>query len=132
MSEENTELVRRVYEVIVSRLDPPPELFHPEFELDARQIGSDFPVVRGPEAALRALRPYHETFDEFHIDVEAVIHADGSHVVTSVRDRGRIKESGAVVSNSFFHVWTFRGGRVACCSIHLDRAKALASARVPE
>lgn len=41
-----------------------------------------------------------------------MIHADERLVVTAARDGGRLKGSDAEVWNDFFHVWTFRDGKV--------------------
>ena len=57
------------------------------------------------------------------IELEEVIHADEGCVVTAVRDGGRLKESDSEVWSHFFHVWTFRDGRILRRSSHVDRAR---------
>jgi ketosteroid isomerase-like protein len=133
MSEENVEIVRRVYEGVTARLKVPRELFDPDLELDQTGVPLDtVGVSRGLEAAEESLREYWETFEDFHIDVEEVVHADEGQVVTAIRDGGRIRGSDAEVWTRFFHVWTFAGGKIARLSIHTKRSQALEAAGLEE
>ena len=61
-----------------------------------------------------------------------VIHADDTHVVTAVRDGGRLKGSDSQVWSRFFHVWTFRDGKVTRRSCHRERRQALEAAGLSE
>ena len=129
MSEENIEVVRRVYEGVTARLKVPRELFDPDLELDQTEVPLDVVgVSRGLEAAEESLREYWETFEDFQIEVEEVMHADEAQVVTAVRDGGRIRGSDAEVWNRFFHVWTFGNSKIIRLSIHMDRNQALEAA----
>ena len=133
MSQENVEIVRRVYEeVSAGTWTAPPELFDSEYAVDLTEAAPDVGVVRGTEAAEAALHRYSETFDEFQIELEEVIHADEGCVVTAVRDGGPLKESDSEVWSHFFHVWTFRDGRILRRSSHVDRAHALEAAGLRE
>jgi ketosteroid isomerase-like protein len=71
-------------------------------------------------------------FDDFHIEIEEVIHADAKQVITRVRDGGRMKGSDSEVWNRFFHVWTFGDGKVVSLSLHIDRNQALEAAGLSE
>jgi len=128
MSQENIETVRRAYEGVNARLEPPRELYDPGYEMDATDVAPDFGVVQGFEASRDALRGYWETFEEFQVEVEDVIHADHEYVITAVRDGGRMKGSDAEVWNRYFHVTTFRDGKIARVSIHTERNRALEAA----
>jgi ketosteroid isomerase-like protein len=132
MSEENVEIVRRAYDEVNTSLEPSEEIFHPDYEVDATDTGADVGVVRGAGAAREAFLEYWETFENFHVDIQEVIHADRERVVTLVRDGGRMKGSDAEVWNRFFHVWTFAGGKVIRLSIHTDRSRALEAAGLRE
>src|SRR6266513_516180 len=132
MSQENGEIVRRAYEGVNSDLEAPPELFDPEYEFDARDVAANIGVVRGYEAVNEALREYWETFDDFHVELKEVVHADEEHVVAAVQDGGRMKGSGAELWNRLFHVWTFRDGKVVRISSHTDRSRALEAAGLSE
>jgi ketosteroid isomerase-like protein len=61
-----------------------------------------------------------------------VIHVDDEHVVTSVHDCGRMRGSDSEVRAHFFHVWTFRDGKVVRFSGHFDRNRALEAAGLQE
>src|SRR5262245_65625840 len=113
MSQENVETVRRVYrEVSADTWAAPRDLFDPEYTLDLTDAGPDLGVLRGVEASEAALRGYQETFEDFRVELEEVIHADDEHVITAVRDGGRLRGSDAEVWEEFFHVWTFRDGKI--------------------
>jgi len=57
-----------------------------------------------------------------------VIHVEDRQVVVAVRDGGRLRQSDAEVWNRFFHVWTFRNGKIVRRSSHSDRDRALEAA----
>ncbi len=132
MSQENVETVQRVYEGTNAHLEAPPELFGPDYEIDAKDVAPDFGVIQGYEAGQEAFLPYWETFEDFHVEIEAVIHADDGQVVTAVRDGGRMRGSDAEVWNRFFHVWTFGDGKIVRLSIHTDKNRALEAAGLSE
>ncbi|MGZ3304203.1 MAG: nuclear transport factor 2 family protein [Isosphaeraceae bacterium] len=125
MSQENVEIVRRIYREVGAHLALPGELFDPNCVTDWTQVSPDFGVLHGVEASQEALASYFGTFEDFHIEVEEVLHDDEERVVTAVRDGGRIKATDAEVWNRFFHAWTFRDGKVVRLSSHTDSAQAL-------
>jgi ketosteroid isomerase-like protein len=125
MSQENVEIVRRAYQYVSAHLALPSEPFDPDCVTDWTQVSPDFGVIHGVEASQEALASYFETFENFHVEVEEVLHADENRVVTAVRDGGRIKSSETEVWNRFFHAWTFRDGKVVRLSSHTDREQAL-------
>ena len=128
MSEENVEIVRRLYEEFSTRLDAPAELFAPDYVLDMSDMAWDVGVRQGLAAAREAFLQYAGTFEDFRIELMDVIHADEEHVVTEIRDGGRVKGSDAEVSNRYFNAWTFRDGKVVRLSSHTDRKRALEAA----
>jgi ketosteroid isomerase-like protein len=130
MSEENVEAVRRIFTTINDSLDLPRELHDPDYELDLDETGGG--VHRGIDAALEQMRPYWETFEDFHYEIEEVIHADEQRVIVAVRDGGRTRGSDAEVWTRFFDVFTFRNGKVLRTSAHLDRSRALEAAGLRE
>jgi ketosteroid isomerase-like protein len=131
MSQENVEIVRRTYQALPN-LETVRDLYRPDYEMDLTDIAPDIGVVRGFDQNLEALRPYFETFEDFHVEIEEVIHADEEQVVTAVRDGGRMRGRGSEVRNHRVHVWTFRNGRVVRFSSHLDRNQALEAAGLRE
>ena len=125
MSEENVEAVRRVYEGVNTRLEVPRELFDPGYEFDNTELWPDVVEVLGFDAAQETMREYWETFEAYRVELEEVIYADDGRVLNMVRDGGRMSGSDAEVWNRFFHLWTFRDGKVVRLSIHTDRDRAL-------
>jgi ketosteroid isomerase-like protein len=132
MSQTNVEIVRRVYEEITVRLDVSLELFHPDYEMDMRDILWDIGIRRGIDAAREGFLQYAQTFEDFRIELKEVIHADEQHVVTEIRDGGRMRGSDAEVWNRYFNAWTFRKGKVVRVSSHTDRTRALEAAGISE
>lgn len=128
MSRENVNLVRRTYETFVACHEPPWELFTDDAKMDATGASPDILVIRSRPEAQAALHAYAETFERYHVELEEVIHADEERVVTAVRDGGRVKGSDAELWNRFFHVFTFRRGKIAGWSTHTDRQTALDAA----
>ncbi len=125
MSQENVEVVRRIYREVSSRRALPKELFDADCVTDWTEVSPDFGVLHGADATEEAVASYFQTFEDFHVEAEAVLHADSERVVTAVRDGGRMKASNAEVSNHFFHAWTLRDGKVVRLSSHLVRERAL-------
>lgn len=89
MSQESVEIVRRAYEAVTARLELPQELFHSDWELDVTDVSPEAAGVLHGLEATEEMRPYWETFDDFHVEIEEVIHADEEQVVDAVRDGGQ-------------------------------------------
>jgi ketosteroid isomerase-like protein len=114
---------------VSASMEWPEELFDADFESDMREVGvGALPL----DATQRALREYFETFEEFHVEIEELINADGDHVVATIRDGGRIRGSDAEVSNRYFHVWTFGDGKIVRLSAHTEQRRALEAAGLSE
>ena len=132
MSQENVEAVQQAYEGANDRLEFPKGLFDPDWELDVTDVAPDVDGVLRGLPTQEAFREYWEIFEDFHIEVEEVIHADEEQVVTAVRDSGRLRGTDAEVSNRFFHVWGFGDGKIIRMSVHADRNRALEAAGLSE
>ena len=126
------EVVRRIYREIVASPETVRELFAPEYESDTRDIAPDIGVIRGFDGFVEALRSYFETFEDFHVDIEEVLHADEERVVTDVHDGGRMRGSDSEVRNHRFHVFVFRDGKVVRFSSHPARNRAFEAAGLSE
>ena len=130
MSQANVEIVRRIFATINDSLDVPRELYDPDAELDLSETGGG--VHRGIDAALELMQTYWETFEDFHYEIEEVIHADEQRVIMAVRDGGRMRGSDAEVWTRFFDVFTFRNRKVLRMSAHLSKERALEAAGLSE
>ncbi len=108
-------------------------MFDPDYEFDARDVAPHMGIVRGVRSRRRKpCDEYWETFEDFHIEFKEVLHADEEHVVTAVKDGGRMKGSDAEIWNRLFHVWTFRDGKVLRISSHTDKNRAFEAAGLVE
>jgi ketosteroid isomerase-like protein len=131
MSQENVQIVRRIYEQLNSTRSFPPELFAADFVTDVSEVSLDVRELHGVQATQEAFARYFETFNDFHVSAE-VSHADQYRVVTAIRDGGRIRGSRAEVWNHYFHAWTLRDGKVVRLSSHTDRDETLKAVGLEE
>jgi ketosteroid isomerase-like protein len=132
MSEENIKAAQRAYAGINSRGEPPADLFADELTVDVTDASPELGVTRDREAVRRLIREYIETFEEFHVELEEVIHADKNFVITAVRDGGRMRGSRTEVRNRFFHVIEFDDTKITAWASYTDRHRALEAAGLSE
>jgi uncharacterized protein len=137
MSQENVEIVRRVYEA-VARHDSASvlALYDPDIEWDFSQspLGGLFRrrVYRGHEG-LRAFIPerYEDAWGSIEDIYEELIDA-GDQVVSVVTSRGRGRVSDAPVEMTHAGLWTIQHGKITRVTWLASRAVALEAARVEE
>jgi ketosteroid isomerase-like protein len=125
MSQENVEIVRRIYnrapqnpEILYERLDP-------RVEWDT--TASDFPdagVYHGLEGVKDYRRRFWGTWEAGRNEPEEFIDA-GEKVIVIARMGGRGKGSGVEVEQRFAMVWTLSGGEVTRIALYRDRNDAL-------
>ncbi|MFL5907757.1 MAG: nuclear transport factor 2 family protein [Solirubrobacterales bacterium] len=132
MSEENVEIVRRVYDEIVDRPEATRQLYAPDFEMDLTDIAPDIGVVRGFDAMNEALRPYFESFEAFRVTIEDILYADEKWVIVAAFDDGQMHGSDSELRNHRFHAFHLRDGKIVRFSAHLDRERAFEAARLSE
>jgi uncharacterized protein len=134
MSQQNVEIVRRVYEAAARRdAESVLALYDPEVELDNSRLevaGWD-EVYRGHEGLRRFFRQWHEAWDEIEYDFDELIDA-GDQVISVVSRRGRGRASGAQVELHVALVWTLREGRVVRVVWYPTRKEALEAAGLSE
>ena len=130
MSQENVEVVRRIYEA-VARRDKATilSLYDAGVEVDfspgtlADHIGG---TSWSGHDGLRAFdRELREAFKDFETKCAELIDA-GEHVVTVSQYRGRGRSSGVEIDGPFqFGVWSVRGGKVTRVAWYSTRSEAL-------
>jgi ketosteroid isomerase-like protein len=113
MSEENVEIVRRVYEA-AARRDPATvlALYDPEVELDPSRLqavglSSIGGVYHGHDGLRSFFREWHEAWEGIEYDYDELIDA-GERVISVVTRHG----SGSEVDWPLALVWTIRKGKV--------------------
>jgi ketosteroid isomerase-like protein len=116
VSEENVEVVRRIYDAAARRDDEIP------FELYAEDIVWDLsharraalgmkPVYHGHEGVRQSWRDGLSAFGEIDFEVEELIDA-GDQVLAVIRERAVGRASGVPVETTHLAVHTLSGGKV--------------------
>ena len=135
MSQENVELVRRVYEAAASRDSAAVfALYDPEVELDSTRLGivdSAGGIHRGHEGLRSFFRGWHEAWGNIQYDYEELIDA-GEQVIAVVTRHARGRASGIEVERPFALLWTLREGKVSQVVGSRSRAEAREAAGLTE
>jgi ketosteroid isomerase-like protein len=137
MSQENAELVRRVYEVMAEGVDEKAfgrlietGLVDPDAELDLSTAYPDGPVVRRENVTeFLDTQPWGRS-GRFEAESFRAVGAD--RVLAFVRLRGRGTGSGVEVEGRLAHLIRIRGGRVVRTEVYTDRDEALQAAGLSE
>ncbi|MGI8462093.1 MAG: nuclear transport factor 2 family protein [Solirubrobacterales bacterium] len=140
MSQENVEIVRRVFDAEVrGDTETALALYDPEIEFDnSRSPVADFAgtvgrVFRGRDGVQAAFRDWYEAWKNVESELEEMIDAGGEHVVSVITYRARGRTSGVEVE--FPHmagIWTIRNGMVARVAWLPSREDALEAAGLSE
>jgi ketosteroid isomerase-like protein len=134
MSQENVELVRRIYEEDL--LDGDPARFLDEFAVSGIEYVNppeavDAGIRRGPTEVAHAMRNTSEFFDSSRHELHELFDR-GDTVVAAVSFRTRSRGSETEVVQEEAHTWTLRNGRVARFEWGRDLATALEAAGLRE
>jgi ketosteroid isomerase-like protein len=118
MSQENVEIVRRVYEA-VARRDAATvlALYDPGVEVDGSRLpelgmGAGATVVRGHEGIRQITREWYEAWEYAEDCCDELIDVGGEHVISVVTRRGRGLASGVEVETRRAGIWTIGDGKV--------------------
>ncbi len=130
MSQENLEIVRRIYEALNRRTFAGSEALIPadfEWVPDGRSFESP---IRGRERVFRFLEDQIETLD-VRVQPEEFFEKDDK-VVAFVRTSGRGAASGAEFDISIAAVWTFQDGVPVRAQAYAERGEALEAVELRE
>ena len=133
MSQENVEVVRRIYDA-AARRDAAAvfSLYDPDVDWDGSrsrwaEVHSASPQFRGHAELRRFFREYFAMWETFEDDLQELIDA-GDHVISVVTSRGRGRASGVEVEwEGNAGVWTIRNGKVVRVVWFSSREDALES-----
>ena len=129
MSQENVEIVRRIYAVL-DQGDDPHDLVAPEFVLDfSRSVGLS-PGVFGLDQIRRLTEEFREDWESAWLEPHEFIEAGDLVVVPGtqhVKGRGGIE----VVARGAF-VWTIRNGAIERVTMYQERQDALEAVGLSE
>jgi ketosteroid isomerase-like protein len=145
MSQENVEIVRRIYAALdlsepgsVSRVGGPPEsvkgLIDPAVEWQGpREFPDLAETVYGYEGMARYGAKIAEALDDYRMVPERFIDAGGDRVLVFSREGGRGKGSGAKVQTHLTaHIWTLKDGKAVRMQSIWERADALEAVGLSE
>ena len=140
MSEENVEVVRRVFENsqtaykhghFKESLSVEAGLLDPDFELvPAAELTTEH--YRGYDGWERFMQTWTESFEQWSFELEQLVDAGHDRVVAIARQRGIGKESGVPVDLEFGMLYELNAGRVNRVRVFLDPASALEAAGLSE
>ena len=132
MPRDNTEAVRTVYEQWAKgNFRAGVELYDPEILMVQHPGFPESGSYLGVDGIGRYMRAFLEAWEEVSLSAEELIES-GDSVVVAVVHRGTGKGSGVEPHEfRYFHVWSFRGGRVIRLDAIRERADALEAAGIP-
>jgi ketosteroid isomerase-like protein len=132
MSEENVEIVRRIYESGVFDRDPAEvlELATPDIEYVNPPYAVEPGVRRGVDAVAQAMRRFAEGWDGSRHELRGLYDC-GDSVVAAVGWYTRSRGSKREIVQEEAHTWTVHEGRLARFEWGLDLGQALEVAGGP-
>ena len=131
MSQENVEVVRRMYEARDGGdAESVLACFDPEVVLDAR-VRMDSGIVHGREEMGRVIGEWVGAFDDWREEIHEIRDL-GSHVYVVATQRGHAKGSGIEVESRYALLYQVEGGQITRMALFDDEAGALAAAAAQE
>jgi ketosteroid isomerase-like protein len=125
MSQENVEIVRRIYASWAPGSSPADSnLLHPDIEWVNPSYALEPGTRTGVEAFTSITESLHETISDFRMDVERLIDA-GGRVVAIATMRGRGGASGVQIERRHGSIWTIRDGQAVRFQWFYEPAEAL-------
>src|SRR3954451_11125193 len=136
MSQENVEIVRRIYDAVARRDDVTPFEVYAEdivWEIADQRAAGLMPkgVYQGHEGVRQFWHDAVSVFGKIDFDVEELVDA-GDQVVAVVRDRRVGRTSGVPVEATHLAVWTLADDKVIRLQTFDDREQALEAAGLSE
>ncbi len=134
MSQENVEVVRKLYELFASRdvAAAFPDHADPNLELRVPPLYPDTPeVFRGREGVESWIQMIDDAWAEWRFEPERYLDA-GSIVVVLAQLIAEGESSGIHLEREVAHVWTLDNGRATSIRVYLDPAEALEAAGLRE
>jgi ketosteroid isomerase-like protein len=131
MSQENVEVVRRTWDAFTSGdLKTALSFFDPDVEWDGTNL-PDGQIGRGREAIMEHLRRWAAQWDQWTVEVERIVDAQGDRVVVFQREKGR-SASGLNMDELHAEVYDVRGGKIVRRQGFSDPNDALKAAGLRE
>ena len=136
MSQENVEIVRRIYEGVARHDTSVLELYDRDVEFDFSRspfgtVALGKTVYRGHEGLRDFFRERYEAWEHVRDDCQELIEANDG-VISVVISRGKGRESGIEAEQTHFALWSIDAGRVKSVRWFGTRAEALEAAGLRE
>jgi ketosteroid isomerase-like protein len=131
MSQENVEIVRRLYEHFNRTGTADLDSYALDFEWQPRTDFPDAPRYVGHQGLIELIAQWDSAFDDFQLTVDELIDG-GDHVVAFVRITGRIKGSAQKLELLEAQVWTLRDGKATEVRAYLTGDEALKAVGLEE
>ncbi len=133
MSQENVEILRRLYEHWATG-DFPADFFDPNVEHS--RIGAQTPDMEGRWLGLdefsTVFREYLQALSDLRIEAERIIDLTGDRVLVLSRQTARGKQSGVPIEHQLGELFTLRDGKIVRYTSYWNRAEALEAAGLSE
>src|SRR5262245_32963190 len=133
MSQENVEILRRLYEHWAAG-DFPADFFDPDVEFS--RTGAQTPDMEGRwfglDQFLAAFREYLQPLSDLRIEAERFIDLSRDRVLVLSRQTARGKQSGVPIESEFGDLFTLRDVRIVRYDSYWNRADALEAAGLSE
>ena len=134
MSQENVEIVRRLYEHWARGDFSTTKFFDPEIVYS--RIGAETPDMegewRGLEDMSAATRDYFRVFSDLHIEAEKIIDLGDARVLVLSRQSASGKLSGAPFEHELGDLMTLKDGKIVGLASYWRRAEALEAVGLSE
>ena len=131
MSQQNLEAIRSVYERWgEGDFRGGVDLYDAQVVFIQRPEFPESGTYLGPDGVTDYMRGFLEPWTQITIAAEEIVEA-GDSVVVAVNQRGVGAGSGAITELRYFHVWSFRGGKVIRWENFRDREEAFAAVGLP-
>lgn len=125
MSQENVEVVRRIYEGwAAGDLSSGADDLDPHVMFVVRPDFPEFGVFVGPAGVSEFMRRFLEQWQRFTVEAKD-LRIVGDTIVAHVVQHGKGRLSGIEGDDSYFMLFTFRGSRILRIEILRDEADAL-------
>jgi ketosteroid isomerase-like protein len=134
MSQENVDIVRRLYEHWERGDFSFADCFDPQVEHS--RIGAQTPDMEGRWFGLdefgTAFREYLQALSDLRIEAERIIDLTGDRVLVLSRQTARGKNSGVPIEHRLGDLFTLRDGRIVRYDSYWNSAEALEAAGLSE
>lgn len=127
MSEENVELVRRIYDAWGRE-----ESARDFIAADVEYMNPAYAVEPGTRRGRKSFSAVRDSYDDFELQVERFIDPGGDDVIVLARYTGSGRGSGVPVAGEHGYVWTVRDGLAVRFRWFQSHREALEAAGVSE